>query len=123
MKPFYDLDTIDKAQLLHELFPEEIKGLLEFMLQAANEITTAPEKIKDNWGGKPFSADGWIILAKETEHRILKNFDALIKTKRRFSDQLFDGYTAMFTQQCLQDYSQICKNSQFIQAMKLLFDL
>jgi len=123
MKPFDELNIIDKARLLHELFPDQIQALIEFMLQTANEIITAPEKVKDNWGGKQFSADGWIELAKDTDRRIVRNFDALIKIKQRFSDQLFDGYTAMFTLQSMQDYLNTCKNSKFVEAIKFLFDV
>lgn len=123
MKPFDELTIIDKARLLHELFPDEIKGLIEFILQTANSLTIEPQKVKDNWGGKQFTADGWLILAKDIDSRIVKNFDALIRNKQRFSDQLFDGYTALLTMQCMLDYREVCKNSKFIQAMQFLFDI
>lgn len=123
MKPFDELNIIDKAKLLHELFPDEIKGLIEFILQTANELTTNPEKVKDNWGGKQFSADAWVELARDTDRRIVRNFDALIKIKQRFSDQLFDGYTGMFTLQCMQDYLDKCKNNKFAEAIEFLFDV
>lgn len=123
MKSLNEMNNVEKARLLHDLFTDEIKRIIEFILQTANEVITEPEKIKDNWGGKPFSVDGWIVLAKDTDRRIVRNFDALIKMKQRFSDQLFDGYSAMFTLQCMQDYLQVCKNSKFNEAIEFLFDV
>lgn len=123
MKPFDELNIIDKARLLHELFPDEIKGLIEFVQLSANGLITDPDKVKDDWGGSVFSADGWIKLAEDVDKRILKNNDKLVTSKERFSDQLFDGYQSMFMLQCLLDYLQVCKNSKFIDAIKFLFDL
>lgn len=123
MKPFDELNIIDKARLLHELFPDEIKGFIEFMLQTTNAIATGQQNIKANWGGKQFTTDGWVELAKETDRRIVRNFDALQKNKQRFGDQLFDGYTGLFTVQCMREYMNVCESNKFAEAMKFLFDL
>lgn len=123
MKPLADFNSVEKAKLLHELFPDEIQQVVAYVEECTKVFTDKPDQVKDNWGDNIFSADAWIALAKEVQGRIKRNRKEMIKGSRRFADQLFDGYAAMFTTHCLGNYLMRTKNSRFKKAIELLFDL
>lgn len=122
MKALDKLNNVERAKLLFELFPEEIPALIQCIKAIAETICNDPEKLKQNWNGQMLTADFWIELAKDTMQRIEKNGDVLLKSSRRFSDQLFDGYNALFSAHCLQQYSKQDEcNGQFRNAVEMLF--
>lgn len=45
MKPYIELSVTDTAQLLHELFPAEITGLIQFSKELTEIILTDPNTI------------------------------------------------------------------------------
>lgn len=102
--------------------PQQIPGFVHCMKAISKTISNDPEKLKQQWDGQILTADFWIELAMDSKRRIEKNGQALLKNSRRFSDQLFDGYNALFAVHCLQEYSkQQEADSKFKQAVELLF--
>jgi hypothetical protein len=49
MKPLDELTSREKAKLLHELFPSEIPGLIEFIQEICNTIHREEDIIKLEW--------------------------------------------------------------------------
>lgn len=122
MKQLEQLNNVERAKLLFELLPQQIPGFVHCMKAIAEIICNDPEKLKQQWDGQILTADFWIELAKDAKSRIEKNEKELLKNSRRFSDQLFDGYNALFAVHCLQEY---CKqpeaDNKFNRAVELLF--
>lgn len=123
MKPLEQLNNVERAKLLFELFPAAIPASIECIKAIANTICNDPEDLKQKWEGQFFTAAFWIQLATDTKKSIEKNGQQLKKNSRRFSDQLFDGYNALFTVHCLQQYITLeeCSDKAFAKAVEMLF--
>jgi hypothetical protein len=123
MKPLKHWNNEEKAELLHQLFPDQIRRFVSYVEETANVIISAPERVKDQWGSKTISAEVWIKLAKEINEIIVHSKDRLVANSDHFASQLFQAYKGIFLIQCLQDYITICPNSKFNKAIELLFDV
>lgn len=122
MKQLNLLTSPERAALLHQLFPDEINAFVAFLHEYAEQIRNNSTAFMEKHGEYlPFKAELWIALADDMCKRIPANGTLLIKNHRRFADQLFDGLTALFTIQAMQEYAAACDNSHFILAMELLF--
>lgn len=123
MKRLQQLDNIAKGRLLYDLFPEAIPDAVCFIKTIADTICNDPEELKRNWKDNFFTLDFWAGLAKDAKETIEDNGATIYQSGRRFSDQLFDGYAAMFTVHCLQEYikQEQCKDQSFKHAVQMLF--
>lgn len=123
MKRLQQLDNIAKGRLLYDLFPEAIPDAVRFIKTIADTICNDPGELKRNWKDNFFTVDFWTGLAKDAKEAIENNGTAIHQSSRRFSDQLFDGYAALFTVHCLHEYikQEQCKNQSFRHAMPMLF--
>ena len=123
MKPLSQLDNITRAKMLYELFPSEIPPFLEFMKAATENLLRDPDQIREKWNIPLFSVELWIRTATEINTAINKCGYKLSKSSRLFTDQLFDGYRALYSAHCLQQYviHQTPENERFIQAVNLFF--
>ena len=122
MKPLNNLNNVERAKLLFELFPDEMPGLMECIKVIAGTIISNPDKLKRQWNGQILTADFWLQLSTDASKRIEKNKKKLLKNSRRFSDQLFDGYNALFAVHCLQEYGKTDEcNVPFKHAIVMLF--
>lgn len=124
MKPLVKFNNVEKAQLLHSLFPQEMPGLLKFIAASAQTIVEEQEQQRKNWKDPIFSFDLWLSLAIQVQQAITKYGRQMEKSKRLFSDQLFDGYNAMFTINSIVGYTTIRRhpNAKFSQAVDLIFN-
>lgn len=123
MKKYDQLNNVEKGKLLFDLFPESIPEAIKFIQAIANIICNDPQELKNNWENSFFTVEFWHGLATDTKRRIEKNGNTLHTSGRRFADQLFDGYNALFTVHCLQQYAinEACTNKRFAQAIEMLF--
>lgn len=122
MKSLEQLTNVDKARLLHELFPAEVPAVLLY----AKEICTLIDKDKDtiqaDWKNGLLTADFWFTLSNNANRTMEKYGNKLEKSSRLFADQLFDGYAALFAVECIVKYaSQRSDNKKFIKAVEILF--
>jgi len=120
MKALDKLDYIERAKLLHNLFPNEIPAFLEFTLAAAGEtVASLPawnrqDRVSIN------SPEYWCYLAGNINTVIKANKLLLTKDSKRFSESLFAGTDALFMVHCLQRYtSQL--DTKFKTAVDLFF--
>mgnify|MGYP003575016516 CR=1 FL=1 len=123
MKPLSQFDNVAKGRLLYDLFPEAIPEAVSFIKTIADIICNDPDEFKRNWKDNFFTIDFWTGLAKEIKETIEDNGSTIHQSGRRFSEQLLDGYAAVFTVHCLQEYikQEECKNYSFKHAIQMLF--
>ena len=122
MKALKDFTNVDKAALLHELFPEEIPALLHFIKGMATSIGHDVELNRMNWEDGLMSFDFWLSLADQIEVNLDMKKSKMTSNPRIFTQYLFEGYLAIFSNHCLLVYSSIENHtsSKFVQAIHLL---
>lgn len=123
MKPLDKLNNIEKASLLHQLFPGEISAFIEFMQGVCDTLLEQQEEERAKWNNGIMSFDYWLSLVKEAG-QIITTYGGKLSAKRAlFTDQLFDGMQASYTVYCLTLYIKTKRipNSKFAQAIDLLF--
>lgn len=115
---------MDRAQLLHQLFPEEIPAFVDYVKRVCQTIKEgeAAEQAKGMHGIVTF--EFWLQLVADTERRIDRYGAQLHKRARLFADQLFDGQNALLMQYCLKLYTGTRKhdNQTFTDLVKVLFN-
>lgn len=97
MKTLNQMYNIDRAYLIANLFPNELKTLTGFMKREAEYFQKNKEQIVRNWTEKHISAEFWYKLITDFEIAYHKNGARLYRNKKTFRDQLFDGYDALFS--------------------------
>jgi len=125
MKPLESLNNVDKAKLLHGLFPAEIPDLLQFVSGMSLTINEEQDRQRSSWGeNQLFGFDFWLTLTQQAERTIKKYGKGLEKSSSLFADQLFDGYNAVYMVHCLVIYTTVRQhtNAKFTQAVDLLFN-
>lgn len=125
MKPIEELSNTEKAKLLHELFPNEIPGLLAFTANMSLTLAEEADSQRAHWQNGLFTFDFWLSLAQDAHKRIQRYQPKMRHNSSLFADQLFDGYLALYLTYCLMLYTIPRKhpNTQFVKAADLLFDL
>ena len=123
MQPLTQLNNTERAKLLFELFPGEIPDFLFFLKSVTDNLVGDPDQLKERWINRFCSAECWLRLAGAIQKKLDRYKQQLPKRSRLFGDQLFDGYTALYTAHCLQQYIQHGKpaDAHFKNAVELLF--
>lgn len=123
MKPIEQLTNVDQAKLLHELFPKEMPQLIDYYLGCSEYVQAHIEDLKKTWNNPLMTLAMWLRLAEYVEQMIKKHGDKLHKSSRLFSEQLFGGYSAMFTGHWTIQYvtTQQKANRKFTSAVEMLF--
>ena len=123
MKPLEQLNNVERAKLLHGLFPSEIPAFLKYVTGMSMTIDEEQETLKTKWENQLFAFDFWLTLARQTDRKITQYGIKLEKSSGLFADQLFDGYSALYLSHCLCQYTKERKhpNQKFASAVELLF--
>ncbi|MBN8718013.1 MAG: hypothetical protein J0H85_01100 [Sediminibacterium magnilacihabitans] len=80
------------------------------------------DSIKAHWENGLLTADFWFTLSGNANRIIDKYGAKLEKSSRLFAEQLFDGYTAIYTVDCIVKYaSSKTDNKKFKNAVAMLF--
>lgn len=123
MKALNEMNNVEKGYLLAKLFPENLKDLTVFVQQETERFRAQEEYIRSIWADRTLvTADFWYALVSNTE-QVLKRYNVMLhRSTRVFSDQLFDGYNAIFLINCLVEYAdrEEC-NPKLKEARHLLF--
>ena len=123
MKPLAQLNNAERAKLLFEWFPQEVPDFLVFQKAITENLLRDPAQIKDHWQNQFFTAEFWLKLAA-IANKVLDKYKArLAGSSRLFSDQLFDGYVALYSAHCLHEYIKYNKQEdpKLTTAVELLF--
>lgn len=123
MKSLEQLVNVEKARLLHELFPQEIPALLAYADRLCMTIQEEEQLLRTKWDNGLFTVEAWLSFVKEVGNKIHKYGGRLYTQSRLFADQLFDGYLALYMVHCLTLYTttRTHENHKFVQAIDLLF--
>lgn len=118
MKPLDEMTSADKAGLLHQLFPKEIKSLLRYTL---NTIETIKER---QWQDDSWMTEREQSIIQQTREKIMQHWRRLHKDHELFADELFGSATAGYMIYTLQLYTGTRQhtNSKFSLAIDLLFN-
>ncbi len=124
MKPLEQLINIEKARLLHELFPQEIPALLEYTVNIYTSIQEEEQLLRNRWDNGLFTFDVWLSFVQEVNNKIGRYGKRLHTQSRLFADQLFDGYLALYMVHCMNLYTSTRRhdNLKFVLAIELLFN-
>ena len=118
MKPFKELNSMDKAQLLHNLFPDDINHLLTFLEDSASMILNDPSLMPEDWNRK-IDLTKWREEATLLKEKINQHREQMVKDSEYFATTLFKGYLDFFPLQCLKDYTLITPNQKLADAIEL----
>ena len=126
MKPLQNMNNVDKGKLLATLFPEQVQGTLDSLTEAHAFLNNNEETLRNSWENSLITFDFWMQLAEQA-HNIISDYgQKLSKSTSLFSDQLFDGYIAIFTIDCIAKQSAalppLPEHIRYGLAVKLLFD-
>lgn len=124
MQPLKLLTNVQKARLLHSLLIQEIPEFLGYLNELTETVLNDRERLKAEWKDQLFGVDCWVELAEQVQRVMAKYPKDLHKSSGVFADQLFDGYTAIFTVHALTQYVALGKNTEpkFKPAVELLFN-
>lgn len=122
MKAVNEMNNVERGKLLADLFPSEVQGILDAIPLIYKMLSDNKEEIAGNWENGMITFDFWLSLANRIDGIISKEGKHLLKS-RRFSDQLFDGYNALFTIDCIVKYAEKeRKGSNFCHMVNALFN-
>ena len=124
MKPLDNLINVERAKLLHELFPQEIPALLEYTNNMCITIQEDEQLTRSQWENGLLTVEAWLSFVEEVRSKINRYGKRLHTQSRLFADQLFDGHTALYMVHCMTLYTTIRKhnNYKFALAIDLLFN-
>ncbi|MCT4317861.1 hypothetical protein [Elizabethkingia anophelis] len=123
MKALEEMNNVEKGYILAKLFSKNLKEISLFIQQETERFRTHEEYMRSIWADKTLiTANFWFGLVENTE-RILKQYNVMLQRNPRvFSDQLFDGYNAIFVSNSLIEYAEKPEcNHKLKQAIHLLF--
>jgi len=106
MKSIGQYNNVEKARAIHQLFPNEVKGFIAFAKAHAQNTIEQKDELSKKWGSQPFNFDFWLQLAGEVVKKTKFYNGKLLTNSKLFSEQLFDGYLAIYTNNCFDLYSK-----------------
>jgi hypothetical protein len=122
MKTIDQLTNVDKAKIIFDLFKNEIPAFFEYTQAIADKVTNEQEVLKANWSNPFLSYHQWLTLSEQVNSIIKRHRKNLVKTGNLFSEQLFGGYLALFTNHCLEQYGTYkAQSSKFKHAIALFY--
>ncbi len=125
MKPLQQLTNVERAKLLHEMFPEEIPAFLHFLQQFAITFREEQANARQRHEGQLFDVAFWLAKATEAEQKIDSYAGSLQDKAKRFARVLFDGDIALFSIRGLIEYVtvKVHPNSRFVAIVNALFNI
>ena len=116
------MNNVEKGKLLAALFPEQLAGLLESITQAYRYLSDNEESLRAGWQDKLITFGFWQRNAEGVQAAVTQYGSRLTKSSSLFADQLFDGYYALFTIDCILKQAKDSENPKYRQAVALLFE-
>ncbi|WPV02166.1 hypothetical protein SNE26_10300 [Mucilaginibacter sp. cycad4] len=124
MKPLNNLNNIEKAKLLHELFPDEIPQLLAEILAVCEDFRANKTAYSEQWqSGRLMTFDNWLQLGEQAEKLILKYRKSMEKSSKVFAEQLCStwDYTFLFVNDRICKHAEKSAQVKFKIAVELLY--
>jgi hypothetical protein len=111
-----------RAILLHQLFPGEIRGFLQFAVVLAGQIAQTDYETDEEWAHPNLSAGDWVNLAAETARVIREDDGRLIADCRYFGERLFAGNLGKFNADSMIKYAMYSIDPAFKAITRAVFD-
>ncbi|WP_419699044.1 hypothetical protein [Mucilaginibacter sp. NFX135] len=122
MKTIDQLTNVDKAKVMFDRFKNEIPDFLEYTQSMAERISRDKDELIANWNNPFLSFHQWLSLSEQVGVTAKRYGKSLAKRSNVFSEQLFGGYAAIFTNHCLEQYGlQHAKSQRFARAIQLFY--
>jgi hypothetical protein len=123
MKPIEQLTNVERAKLLHELFPNEMPALLIYIKGVCEAIKENEQMQRSKWDDGFMDFDYWLGLLGEVDSKISRYGERLNQSAGLFADQLFSGMLALFTNRCIRLYTstKVHVNGKFSMTVDVLF--
>jgi len=122
MKSIEQLTNVEKAKIIFDLFRNEIPEFLDYTQHVADKVAQGKEELIANWTNPFLSYQQWLDLSERVASAIKKYGKNLTKSGNLFADQLFDGYLAIFSNHCVEQYSiNKAQSAKFRQAIDLFY--
>lgn len=124
MKPLENLTNIERAKMLHQLFPEEMPALIDYTEGVCIAILQETERHRANWNNPLITFDYWILLIKQVKQNIKEYGMGMCKQINLFTEALFSGHLAMVMVHSMYLYTTTRQhpNRKFSVAIDLLFN-
>lgn len=101
MNAIHNLTNVDKALLMHQLFPGEMEALIQHMTFLSKYIIDNEQLHRENWENGLFSFDLWLSQITQVYSNLQKDSKRLIKDAKYFSEKLFSGMLATYSNHCI----------------------
>lgn len=123
LKKIKKMTIVERARMLHELFPDEIPGLINYVDGMCSTILEDTEANKELWKITVLPFNLWLEQLKAVQNEIHTYREKLHQKSTLFADLLFDGYRACFLIDCLRIYISTQKHSnwKFSAMLEILF--
>ena len=122
MKTIEQLTNVDKAKIMFDLFKNETPEFLEYVGYMADKVLNDKDELIANWNNPFLSYQQWLGLSEQVSAMVKRYGKTLSKSRNVFSEQLFGGYSALFTNHCLEQYGlHKAKSLRFAQAISLFY--
>lgn len=112
--------------MLATLFPEQVQRILDSLTAAHAFLNENEETLRSTWENTLLPFDFWMQLAEQVQSIIRNYGQKLTKSTSLFSDQLFDGYLAILTIDCIVKQAAalppLPENRRYGLAVQMLFD-
>ncbi|WP_268223541.1 hypothetical protein [Sinomicrobium oceani] len=123
MKTLEQMNNGERAYLFARLFPEELPEIIQDIQNRVAYLQDHKEDIRKTWDNGLITLDFWSDLAGRVHKSVEKYESKLLEKHRLFADELFDGYNALFTIDCIVKYADKGNGSLCFQlAVKMLFE-
>lgn len=124
MKPLMHLNLRERAQLLRDLFPEEMPKLVSYIDGMCAAILEDQDRNRASWSDDLMSFDDWLNLAAEIRAIIKKHGRLLSKRHSLFATELFGWTQGLLSVHCLMVYvtTQQLPNAKFKAMIEILFN-
>ncbi|MGN6180595.1 MAG: hypothetical protein ACTHNW_15525 [Mucilaginibacter sp.] len=122
MKTIEQLTNVDKAKIIFELFRNEMPEFLEYVGYMADKVANDKDELIANWNNPFLSYHQWFSLSEQVNATIKRYGKSPFKSANVFAEQLFGGYSALFTNHCLEQYGlHRAQSPRFAQAVNLFY--
>lgn len=122
MEALHKLSAVEKARLFAGLFPQYLEGLVGAIGGACAYMAANEKEIKATWDNPVFGAEFWYRIAGHIAKAIAQHGKRLWKSRQLFAEELFDGYNALFSVDCILKYKYATGDPKFVQAVRLFFE-
>ena len=120
------MNNREKGKLLAALFPEQVQGILDSLATSYKFLTDNEDTLRSTWDNGMLPFDFWYRQAAEVAAVASRHGKPLAKSSSLFAEQLFSGYHALYTIDCIVKQAAalppLPENVRYGFCVKLLFD-